>query len=118
MNQIRWRVWVIVGVFAFALVGMGPSPAGAFNQPVYNLGLTNAMDGAIPGPGIYTMVYSQFYSADNMAVNDDVEASLKAVLEQTEVTTMNRESTVKWIAANAGRCPAPLIEASICRKGG
>jgi hypothetical protein len=87
------------------LVGLGPSPAGAFNQPPYNLGLTNAMDGAIPGPGLYMMAYAQFYFADEIKVNDDVPEMtpfspipLKSSLEATEVTSLAAVWQIAYIS--------------------
>jgi hypothetical protein len=105
MNQIRWRAWLLVGAFAATLVGMGPSPAGAFNQPPYNLGLTNAMDGAIPGPGFYAMTYAQIYFGKEIKVNDDVPEltpfsplPLKSSLEATEVTTLAAVWQIAYIS--------------------
>ena len=57
---------------AVAVLGLCPPQAAAFNQPVFNLGLTNALDGAIPGPGLYGMFYAQFYAGNRLEVNDDV----------------------------------------------
>lgn len=42
------------------------APAGAMNQPPLNLGLTDILDGAVPGPGTYLIEYIQPYSADSI----------------------------------------------------
>jgi len=50
----------ILAALAFGLAG---SPAQAFNQPPLNLGLTDILDGALPGPGTYFTEYIQAYEA-------------------------------------------------------
>jgi len=82
---------------ATALV-FGPPQAEAFNQPPYNLGLTNAFDGAIPGPGLYMMAYSQFYFADEIKVNDDVAEPVNSILSDTEVTTLAAAWQIAYIS--------------------
>ena len=98
MNQIRWRASLFVGVLAVALVGMELSPAGAFNQPPYNLGLTNAMDGAIPGPGLYAMAYGQFYFGNKIEVNDDVPEPVNSILSDTEITSLAAVWQIAYIS--------------------
>jgi hypothetical protein len=46
------------------------TPARAFNQPPFNLGLTDILDGALPGPGTYFTEYIQAYQADKFKNND------------------------------------------------
>jgi hypothetical protein len=46
------------------------APAFALNQPKVNLGFTNFLDGASPGPGIYWTTYVQFYSAGDIKGHD------------------------------------------------
>ncbi len=43
------------------LAGFAGTPALAFNQPPLNLGLTDILDGALPGPGTYFTEYIQAY---------------------------------------------------------
>lgn len=51
---------LVVAALAFGLTG---TPALALNQPPLNLGLTDILDGALPGPGTYLTEYIQPYSA-------------------------------------------------------
>ncbi len=51
-----------------ALATLAVQPAGAFNQPPMNLGLTDILDGGPPGPGTYFTEYIQAYSSH--AFND------------------------------------------------
>jgi hypothetical protein len=88
MERIRRWTWILTVLFAIAVLGFCPPRAEAFNQPVYNLGLTNAMDGAIPGPGLYAMSYAQFYFGNNIEVNREVPAPVRSILTDTEVTSL------------------------------
>jgi hypothetical protein len=83
---------------AVAVLGICPPQAAAFNQPVYNLGLTNALDGAIPGPGLYGMFYAQFYAGNKIDVNVAVEPGTKSLLEQTEITSMAAVWQIAYIS--------------------
>jgi len=98
MERIRRCAWIFAVVSAATVLGLGLPQAKAFNQPPYNLGLTNAMDGAIPGPGIYSMAYSQFYFGNKIEVNDDVFPDVKSVLEATEITSMAAVWQIAWIS--------------------
>ncbi len=98
MRRIKWTGWLLSGVFICLLVGLGSSPAGAFNQPPYNLGLTNAMDGAIPGPGLYMMAYSQFYFGNEIKVNDDVPEPVNSILSDTDITTLAAVWQIAYIS--------------------
>src|SRR5512145_400197 len=46
------------------------SSAYAFNQPPMNLGLTDNLDGALPGPGTYFTEYIQAYQSDEFKDRD------------------------------------------------
>ena len=46
------------------------SSALAFNQPPMNLGLTDILDGALPGPGTYFTEYIQAYQSDEFKDKD------------------------------------------------
>ena len=54
---------LILAALAFGLAG---TPALALNQPPLNLGLTDILDGALPGPGTYLTEYIQPYSANKI----------------------------------------------------
>jgi|GEM_PF-1225890 len=108
MDRIRRWAWVLAVLSAVAVVGLCPPQAAAFNQPVYNLGLTNALDAAIPGPGIYGMFYGQFYFGNKIEVNDDVPqdvdlglpepVNVKAILEDTQITSMAAVWQIAYIS--------------------
>ncbi|MGE5247450.1 MAG: transporter [Verrucomicrobiota bacterium] len=51
-------------LLAALATGLAGTPARAFNQPPFNLGLTDILDGALPGPGTYFTEYIQAYQAD------------------------------------------------------
>lgn len=53
--------WLAVAVIALVSVAV---PSYAFNQPPMNLGLTDILDGALPGPGTYFTEYIQGYQSD------------------------------------------------------
>jgi anthranilate 1,2-dioxygenase (deaminating, decarboxylating) large subunit len=54
---------LLLAALAFGLAG---TPALALNQPPLNLGLTDILDGALPGPGTYLTEYIQPYSANKI----------------------------------------------------
>jgi len=73
-------------LYFFLLIGlMAPMPALSFNQPFYNLGLTNCLDGAIPGPGLYMIAYTQYYGAQDFDVNNKMPEPVKSILEDTDI---------------------------------
>lgn len=55
-----WRSLLL----AISLVGFGGIPALAYDQPLVNFGLTDVLDGAVPGPGTYFFEYIQIYQSD------------------------------------------------------
>lgn len=57
------RGWMAL-LLTILLVGLVGSPASAFDQPLVNFGLTNVLDGAVPGPGTYFFEYIQIYQSD------------------------------------------------------
>jgi anthranilate 1,2-dioxygenase (deaminating, decarboxylating) large subunit len=81
--------------FFFAF--LTPVPALSFNQPAYNLGLTNCLDGAIPGPGLYGIAYTQFYAAQQIDVNDKVPQPIKSILERTNVNSLAEVIQIAYI---------------------
>jgi hypothetical protein len=71
------------------------APAGAFNLPQVNLGLTSFMDGAPPaGPGFYYAQYFSYYTADkapNLGAPEfdlDVWVSLSQLLYQSNTPVL------------------------------
>lgn len=52
------------------LLGFAASPAHAFDQPLLNFGLTNVLDGAVPGPGTYFFEYIQVYESNKFKDQD------------------------------------------------
>lgn len=64
--RAKWTLIVFVSlVFAFLAVS-----SHAFNQPPLNLGLTDILDGAIPGPGTYFTEYIQAFQSDEFKDKD------------------------------------------------
>ena len=51
---------LLLAALAFGVAG---TPSFAFNQPPLNLGLTDILDGALPGPGTYFTEYIQAYQS-------------------------------------------------------
>ncbi len=98
MERIRRWTGVLTFMATVVVLGLCPPQAAALNQPPYNLGLTNALDAAIPGPGIYMMAYSQFYDADNICGNDDLHPDFRAGLDETSVTTLSAVWQIAWIS--------------------
>src|SRR3989304_6211824 len=56
--------------FAVLVAVSFAAPSHAFNQPPLNLGLTDILDGALPGPGTYFTEYIQAYQADTFKDRD------------------------------------------------
>lgn len=50
----------------FGATFLAPAPAAALNLPPLNLGLTDILDGAVPGPGTYYTLYVQPYNASSI----------------------------------------------------
>jgi hypothetical protein len=48
---------------AVLFTGIYGTPARAFDQPLLNFGLTNVLDGAVPGPGTYFFEYVQIWQS-------------------------------------------------------
>ena len=56
----RGSLALLIGLFLAGLLG---GPAHAFDQPLVNFGLTDVLDGAVPGPGTYFFEYIQIYQS-------------------------------------------------------
>ena len=57
-------------LMAIVLTGLCGSPAQAFNQPPLNLGLTDILDGGVPGVGTFFTEYVQAYQSDEFKDKD------------------------------------------------
>ena len=57
-------------LLAALATGLTGAPARAFNQPPLNLGLTDILDGALPGPGTYFTEYIQAYESNEFQAAD------------------------------------------------
>jgi len=57
-------------LMAIVLTGLCGSPAQAFNQPPLNLGLTDILDGGVPGVGTFFTEYVQVYQSDEFKDNN------------------------------------------------
>ena len=60
------RKTISIPLLAALLLGVAGTPSFALNQPPLNLGLTDILDGALPGPGTYLTEYIQPYSANKI----------------------------------------------------
>lgn len=63
------RGWIVLLV-AVVFTGISGAPAQGFDQPLLNFGLTNVLDGAVPGPGTYFFEYVQIYQSDEFKDHD------------------------------------------------
>ncbi|MGZ8429270.1 MAG: SphA family protein [Candidatus Deferrimicrobiaceae bacterium] len=61
---------LVVLLFAVFFAGISGTPALAFDQPLLNFGLTNVLDGAVPGPGTYFFEYVQIYQSGEFKDQD------------------------------------------------
>jgi len=64
--KVRKVLPAILSTVAFFIA----APSHAFNQPPMNLGLTDILDGALPGPGTYFTEYIQIYQSDEFKDQD------------------------------------------------
>lgn len=61
---------LLVLAAAAAILGFQSGPARGYDQPLLNFGLTNVLDGAVPGPGTYFFEYVQIYQSDEFKDHD------------------------------------------------
>src|SRR3972149_10110234 len=66
MMKRGWFVVLIAAVYA----GIPGAPSHAFNQPPLNLGLTDILDGGVPGVGTFFTEYVQAYQSDKFKDQD------------------------------------------------
>jgi len=64
------RKTISIPLLAALLFGVAGTPSFAFNQPPLNLGLTDILDGALPGPGTYFTEYIQAYQSSDFKDHD------------------------------------------------
>lgn len=64
------KAWKRCSAIAGLVAILCASSALAFNQPPMNLGLTDILDGALPGPGTYFTQYIQAYQSDEFKDKD------------------------------------------------
>jgi len=64
------RKKIAVFLMTALAAGFAWTPALAFNQPPLNLGLTDILDGALPGPGTYFTEYIQAYQGGDFKDKD------------------------------------------------
>ena len=64
------RKTISIPLLAALVFGVAGTPSLAFNQPPLNLGLTDILDGALPGPGTYFTEYIQAYQSDKFKDHD------------------------------------------------
>lgn len=63
------RGWAILSA-ALVVLAFGRTPAQGFDEPLLNFGLTNVLDGAVPGPGTYFFEYVQIYQSNEFKDQD------------------------------------------------
>ncbi|HEU5360930.1 MAG TPA: transporter [Candidatus Deferrimicrobiaceae bacterium] len=96
----RGPVVLLAAVF---LAGLCGSPAHAFNQPPLNLGLTDILDGGVPGVGTFFTEYVQVYQSDEFM--DDNGDEIPGLPRVSSVLSMNQLVHVykhKLLGANIG----------------
>jgi anthranilate 1,2-dioxygenase (deaminating, decarboxylating) large subunit len=64
------RKTISIPLLAALIFCVAGTPSFAFNQPPLNLGLTDILDGALPGPGTYFTEYIQAYQSDKFKDHD------------------------------------------------
>jgi len=94
-----WFVFLVVVV----LMGSFGAPVQAYNQPLLNFGLTDVLDGAVPGPGTYFFEYIQIYQSDDFKDKDgnDIPGSprIAFVLSMNQLAHI---STKTFLGGNLG----------------
>ncbi|MGW8284782.1 MAG: SphA family protein [Candidatus Deferrimicrobiaceae bacterium] len=96
----RVSVFLLV---AFVLIGLCGSPAQAFNEPPLNLGLTDILDGGIPGVGTFFTEYVQVYQSDEFKdSNGDDIPGLPRVSSVLSVNQLVHVYKQKLLGAHIG----------------
>ncbi len=90
--------------------------AHAFNQPPMNLGLTDILDGALPGPGTYFTQYLQAYQSDEFKDRDgnDIPGGPKvaSVLAMNQFVHASKQKVLGGIVGVDVLLPVVAISAS------
>ena len=97
------RKTISIPLLAALLFGIAGTPSFAFNQPPLNLGLTDILDGALPGPGTYFTEYIQAYQSDNFKDQDG--NTIPGDMKVANVLSMNQFVHVykhQMLGANLG----------------
>jgi hypothetical protein len=96
----RVSVFLLV---AFVLTGLCGSPAQAYNEPPLNLGLTDILDGGIPGVGTFFTEYVQVYQSDEFKdSNGDDIPGLPRVSSVLSVNQLVHVYKQKLLGAHIG----------------
>jgi hypothetical protein len=96
----RGSVFLLV---AFVLTGLCGSPAQAYNEPPLNLGLTDILDGGIPGVGTFFTEYVQVYQSDEFKdSNGDDIPGLPRVSSVLSVNQLVHVYKQKLLGAHIG----------------
>lgn len=85
----------LAGICCLVALVLVATPVFALNEPAVNLGFTNFLDGASPGPGWYLTEYLQYYAADKIKDGDgdtlfddidlDVWVNLNQIIYQSDI---------------------------------
>lgn len=90
-------------LMALVLTGLCGSPAQAFNEPPLNLGLTDILDGGIPGVGTFFTEYVQVYQSDEFKdSNGDDIPGLPRVSSVLSVNQLVHVYKQKLLGAHIG----------------
>lgn len=103
----------LVGVGLVAILLCFTMPAYALNQPAVNLGFTNFLDGASPGPGWYLTEYLQIVHASKLENDFGIpeDANIDAFINLNQVIY---QSDINFLGGNPGvDIIVPLVDLDI-----
>jgi hypothetical protein len=99
----------LAGICCLVALVLITTPVLAFNEPPVNLGFTNFLDGASPGPGWYLTEYLQYYAADELKDGDgDTAIGPTGKLDDIDLevwVNLNQiiyQSDIKFLGGNPG----------------
>jgi hypothetical protein len=93
---------VVATLLVTLAIAFAAAPAGAMNQPPMNLGLTDILDGGVPGPGTYLTEYIQPYSANSIkkvGSGGDLPFGVSNTLAMTQIVHVYKHQV---LGANLG----------------